>query len=127
MTALTRKRSSEVIAPAPPSKRLVVIAAALVVAALILGFVGSRVLPGGSTALVVTQELTGVVSKVNSDQTHICMTVGNSPEAVCSGLWLPDGTAFPPVGSRISVWVVKVPTARGSQDMFILQPNSAPN
>ena len=123
MTAVTRKRST-VVPAAGPSRNLVVGVVVLVAIALIAGYLASRLATPGPSPVSVTGELSGVVSKVNAGRTNICLTVSGNPEAVCSGLWLPDGVAFPSVGSRISVWVVRVPTAQGAQDMFVLEPTT---
>lgn len=106
---------------------LVIGVALVVVASLGIGFLGSRLIGPASSSLHVTQELSGVVSQVNGDQTNICMKVDVSADAVCSGLWLPDGTAFPTVGTSISVWVVTLPTANGVEDVFVLQPAGPPS
>jgi hypothetical protein len=103
--------------------RVAILAATLVVAAGLAGFLLSRIT--NSTSLggpYVTSQLVGVVSKANAGQTNICLTVSTSADAVCSGLWVPGNVAFPAVGARISVWVVRVPVAGGAIDQFILQP-----
>ena len=108
----------------PPSARVIGAVAILVVAALVIGFLGSKLLgTTTSSSLRVTQELSGVVSVVNGGRTNICMTVEGSVDAICSWLWLPDGTSFPAVGTPISVWVITLPTANGVEDVFVLKPS----
>jgi hypothetical protein len=111
-----------------PPTALIIGVLALVLAALVAGFLGSKLLATpGTSSLHVTQELSGVVSLVNGDRTNICLTVAGSADPVCSGLWLPDGTTFPTVGTPISVWVVTLPTANGMEDVFVLKPDGPPS
>jgi hypothetical protein len=128
MNAASRSRTLPTAIRRRPPPALLVGALALVVAALVIGFLGSKLLGiQAGSSLRVTQELSGVVSLVNGDRTNICMTVDGSAEPVCSGLWLPDGTSFPVVRTPISVWVVTLPTANGVEDVFVLKPTGPPS
>jgi hypothetical protein len=73
----------------------------------------------------VSEQFSGVVSKVNGGQTQICMSVPSATEWRCGGLWIGGNETFPVVGDHIAVWVVQVPTDQGVMEQFILQPGSS--